>query len=266
MTGRGRTVPAVPGMGPSMPGSGLGKPVASPVGMNTGLYSGASALRAAEKQLDVVAHNIANADTIGYKRKGTAAHSFEIPTAVGAKKGIGTLNTVDWSQGNLLRTGNVYDLALFGDGFLALDTPEGEVYTRGGVFQVDSNGVMLSGEGHPLVWERQTGMIDPAGLPVVVDIEGQVMQGDVGLGRLRVVDFADKGALRQNGDGYWTAPRGARQTTHTAEVHQGALEQSNVSSIEDVVAMVTVQRSFEAASNVMSMINETYSRLTRSGS
>jgi flagellar basal body rod protein FlgG len=233
--------------------------------MNTGLYSGAAAMRAAERQLDVVAHNLANVDTVGYKRQGTAAHAFRVPTAVGEKKGLGTLQTVDWSQGNLLRTGNVYDVALFGDGFLALDTPRGEVYTRGGQLQVDQSGVLMSGEGYPLVWDKQTGLIDPAGMPVVIDGEGQVMQGERELGRLRVVDFRDYRGLRQDGDGYWTAPAGARRKAHSAAVHQGALEQSNASSIEDVVAMVTIQRSFEAASNVMSMINESYTRLTRAG-
>jgi flagellar basal body rod protein FlgG len=234
--------------------------------MNTGLYSGAAAMRASERQLDVVANNIANADTVGYKRQGTAAHAFRVPTATGEKRGLGTVQTVDWSQGNLMRTGNVYDVALFGDGFLALDTPRGEVYTRGGQLQVDSNGVLMSNDGYPVVWDKQTGLIDQAGMPVVIDAEGQVMQGDLELGRLRLLDFQDYSRLRQDGDGYWTAPQGARRKAHAAALHQGALEQSNASSIEDVVAMVTVQRSFEAASNVLRTISESYARLTRGNS
>jgi flagellar basal body rod protein FlgG len=234
--------------------------------MNSGLYSGAAALRASERQLDIIANNLANVDTAGYKRLGTAAHAFRVPAAGGVQKGLTTVETVDWRQGNLLRTGNVYDVALFGDGFLALDTPRGEVYTRGGQLRVDPNGVLMSDDGFPLVWTKQNGLIDPAGMPVVIDGDGQVMQGDLELGRLRLVDFQDHRALRLNGDGNWTAPPGARQKTYTAAVHQGALEQSNGSNIEDVVAMVTVQRSFEAASNVMTMISDSLARLTRAGS
>ena len=153
--------------------------------MNTGLYAGASAMNAAERQLAVIAHNIANVDTVGYKRQGTAAHAFRVQTPVGQKKGLGTVETVDWGQGNLLRTGNVYDVALFGEGFLALDTPRGEAYTRGGQFQVDSNGVLMSPDGYPLSWKKQSGLIDPAGMPVVIDGDGGVTQGDVTLGHLK---------------------------------------------------------------------------------
>jgi flagellar hook protein FlgE len=84
--------------------------------MNSGLYSGAAALRASERQLDIIANNLANVDTAGYKRQGTAAHAFRVPAAGGVQKGLTTVETVDWRQGNLLRTGNVYDVALFGDG------------------------------------------------------------------------------------------------------------------------------------------------------
>jgi flagellar basal-body rod protein FlgF len=234
--------------------------------MNNGLYQGAAALRASEKRMEAVAHNLANVDTTAYKRQGTAAHSFKVPTAEGAKKGLRTEITVDWSQGNLDRTGNPYDMALFGEGFFAVDAPTGEVYTREGSFQIDAEGVLLTPDGHPVAWEEKYGVIDPAGPPVVVSIDGMMAQGQREVGRIRVVDFANRSQLVQNAEGYYEAPPGARRRAHEAEVHQGALERSNSVGLEEVVAMITIQRSFEAATNVMSMIDDTYQRLTRSGS
>jgi flagellar basal-body rod protein FlgF len=233
--------------------------------MNTGLYQGAAAMRASEKRLEVIANNLANVDTPAYKRQGTAAHSFQVPTADGPKKGLRTDLTVDWSQGNLDRTGNAFDAALFGRGFFAVDSPGGEVYTREGHFQVDEQGVLLTSEGYPVAFEEKYGVIDPAGVPVVIGTDGVIAQGQRELGRLRLVDFADRSRLVQNSEGYYEARPGARRQAHAAEVHQGALERSNAVGLEEVVAMVTIQRAFEAASNVMSMIDDSYQRLTRSG-
>jgi flagellar basal body rod protein FlgG len=234
--------------------------------MNHGLYQGAAAMRASDKRLEVIAHNLANVDTHAYKRQGTAAHSFQVKTVDGPKQGLRTELSSDWSQGNLDRTGNPYDLALFGGGFFAVDGPRGEVYTRAGSFQVDPEGVLVSADGHPLAWEKKYGVIDPAGVPVVIGTDGVVAQGQREVGRLRIVDFADRNRLAQNAEGYYEAPPGARRRAHTAEVHQGALERSNAVGLEEVVALVTVQRAFEAAANVMSMIDDSYQRLTRSGS
>lgn len=233
--------------------------------MNTGLYQGAAAMRASEKRLEVIAHNLANVDTAAYKRQGTAAHTFRLPTAEGAKKGLRTELTVDWSQGNLDRTGGALDVALFGRGFFAVDSPRGEVYTREGHFHVDEQGVLLTPDELPVAWDKKYGVVDPAGVPVVISTEGVVAQGQREIGRLRLVDFADRGRLMQNSEGYYEARPGARRQAHTAEVHQGALERSNAVGLEEVVAMVTIQREFEASANVLKTIDESYQRLTRSG-
>jgi len=234
--------------------------------MTRGLYQGAAAMRASEKRFEAVAHNLANIDTTAYKRQGTAAHSFRVPATGGAeKKALKTELTVDWSQGNLDRTENPFDLALFGEGFFAVDTPRGEAYTREGHFQVDAQGVLVTPEGYPVAWEDRYGVIDPAGVPAVVSGDGTVAQGQREVGRLRLVDFADRGRLAQNAEGYFEAPPRARRQTATAEVHQGALERSNAVGLEEVVAMISIQRMFEAASNVLSMIDDSYQRLTRNG-
>ncbi|MEM7307070.1 MAG: flagellar hook basal-body protein [Planctomycetota bacterium] len=230
--------------------------------MNNGLYQGAAALRASEMRMTAISHNLANLGTAGFKRSGTAAHAFRVPATEGPRNGLRTALAVDWSQGNLDRTGSQFDLALMGDGLFAIDAPEGEVYTRTGRFQIDTTGVLQTSEGYPISWEERRGLIDPQGLPIVVDGEGQVRQGENDLGRVRVVNFEDKGSLELNGEGYWRAPAGAKQVAYDAVVHQGALERSNSTGLDEMVAMITVQRAYESATRVMSMINESYQRLT----
>ena len=231
--------------------------------MNTGLYHGAAAMRSNQERLDVIAHNLANVNTVGFKRHGTTAHIFEVQTPDGSKRDLKTKGMVDWSQGNLARTGETYDLALFGDGFFAVDSPVGEVYTREGQFRLTADGVLTTPGNSPVSWKSKGATIDPHGLPVVIDGGGQVMQGEQNVGQLRLADFADHRQLVLNSAGFWEAPPTAKRIAHTAVVHQGALESSNATGLEEVVAMVSVQRAFEAASNVMSVINESYQRLTR---
>lgn len=232
--------------------------------MNIGLTRAANAMATAQKRLDHASQNLANVDTVGFKRRGTAIRGFEFQLNGRTTDGIETERTVDWSQGQLERTGNPYDLALHGPGFFAIDSPDGEVYTRAGQFKVDQGGVLQSAEGYPLAWNSLSGAIDPNGLPVTIDGNGTVYQGEGQLGQLRLVDFEDPQALVQDGMGYWHAPADLREVAHEGVLHQGALEGSNAVGLEEIVSLIDVQRSFEAASRVVSMINRTYERLTRS--
>jgi flagellar basal body rod protein FlgG len=127
---------------------------------------------------------------------------------------------------------------------------------------MDLGGLVTAG-GWLVAGARRRLAIDPVGLSLMVDPDGTVRQGETELGRLRVVDFSDLQALRQDGHGNFVAPSAARATTATAEVHQGALEDANTNGIEELVAMIGVQRSFESMAHVLSAIEESYRRLTR---
>ena len=124
-------------------------------------------------------------------------------------------------------------------------------------------GGLVTDEGYPLAWSRSSSPIDPVGDPIAIDGEGTVRQGSLEIGVLRLVNFAHHGSLRQDSKGFWVAPRGLAEATHTAVVHQGALEQSNANGMDELVEMIAVQRSFESAASVMSSVEESYRRLTR---
>ena len=219
-------------------------------------------MRAQERQLGAIAGNLANVDTPGFKRGVSATHEFRLPVAREVR-GLVEAQRVDFSQGELERTGRDLDLALFGEGFFAVEGPEGEVYTRDGSFHVDPGGTLVDGMGAPLAWAERRAPVDPAGLPITVDGDGAVRQDGRLLGRLRIVAFRDPQGLVPDGAGNWRAPVGLAETTATAVVHQRALERSNATGIEEMVAMIEVQRAFQASANVFGNIQESYRRLTR---
>ena len=231
--------------------------------MNVGLYRSAVAMAAQQRRMDAIAANLANLGTVGFKRGVTSTHEVEVQRKQGLVRGVTTRAEVDFAQGNLQRTGRDLDLALYGDGFFAVESAEGEVYTRSGSFHLTEGGVLVTEEGFPVAWDELRGAIDPTGEPVTIDEEGNVRQGSEDVGRLRIVDFEDKRALGQDRMGYWLAPRGARETPASARVHQYALEDSNANGVEEMVAMINVQRSFEVVAKALSAIDQSYQRLTR---
>jgi len=231
--------------------------------MNTGLYRGAVAMVTQARRLDTVASNLSNLGTIGYKRGSTATQQFMINRGNRSVRGFAVKNQVDFSQGNLTRTGRQYDLALFGQGFFAIESPQGEVYSRDGSFHVTPDGTLVSEEGFPVAWEASKGKVDPTGAPVYVDGEGHVRQDNAELGRLRVVNFLDKSQLRHDSNGYWRAPASLAESASTARVHQYSLEESNANGMEEIIQMIEVQRAFESTANVVSSIEQSYRRLTR---
>ena len=216
-----------------------------------------------QRRLDGISANLANVGTIGFKRGVTASHEVEVQRPRGKVRGVTTLAKVDFAQGNLQRTGREHDLALFGDGYFAIDGPDGEVDTRDGSFHLTEGGVLVSEDGLPVAWDELSGAIDPVGLPLVIDQAGNVRQGIQDVGRLRVVAFEDQSRLGKDARGFWTAPRGVAPQPSDAQVHQYALEESNANAMEEMVDMIGVQRSFETVARVFEAIDRTYERLTR---
>lgn len=232
--------------------------------MGNGLYRAAIAMVSQQKRLESISVNLANLSTTGYKRTSSSTAQFSVQSPEGEKTGLAIESQTDFSQGNLDRTGRDLDLALFGDGFFALEGPEGEVYTRAGDFKVTSDGVLVSQEDYPVAWRSRGGAIDPTGEPVTVDGDGVMRQGNQTLGQLKLVDFKDRTQLVQTGSSIWSAPKGLEEATPTASVHQYALESSNATGMEEIIEMIAVQRSFQSVGNLIRTIQESYQRLTRS--
>lgn len=231
--------------------------------MSKGIYNAVSAMQANSRRVEIIADNLANLSTTAYKRRTSAVGAFE--NALGGKTQplLKTHTRWDFDQGVLVRNGEPYSLALYGNGFFAVEGKDGELYTRNGNFHVDEAGAIKTEDGMPLAWERKSGAIDPHGQSVVVGTDGTVTQAGQQLGKLRIVDFDDRQRLTIGERGYFRAPRGLRTRPADGEVHQGALESSNASAVSEVIELVEAQRAFELASNVLSQNDQSYRRLTR---
>ena len=216
-----------------------------------------------EGRLNVLAANLANVGTTGFKRELTAEHETQVMRGLGAVKGVINQVKVDFSQGNLERTGRDLDLALDGSGFFTVEGRGGELYTRNGAFHLTPEGVLVADDGRQVAWERQAGFLDATGDPIIVRGDGEVRQGLTLVGKLKIVDFDNLDELQRNADGYWVAHGDMKQAVPTASLHQGALEKSNADPIEELISMIALQRSYESLSSTFRGISDTFQRLTR---
>jgi flagellar basal-body rod protein FlgF len=219
----------------------------------------ASGLRSRLEALDLLANNMANLSTAGYKADREAYTTYlNEASAEAQRSGFGRAQTlsplvegqwVDLTQGTLTQTDNPFDLALSGSGFLVADGPTGPLLSRGGAIQVDSEGRITTSDGHELH------TIDPKRikanplLPVQVDPDGTVRQQDVPLGRLKLVSAPGPEALSRRQGAYFAidAP---------AELRQGALESSNLGPSEAAIRLVQVLRQFETLQKAMQIGGE----------
>lgn len=216
-----------------------------------GLTSAAAAgLQARMDALDMLANNIANSSTAGYKRDGEFYNIFSDPEAVASTDGqVGILpvvekNWIDFSQGSLSATGRPLDLALSGKGFFAVNGPNGPLYTRNGSFQVDATGRVTTREGYALRLAGGAPLQIQPGANVEIATDGTVKQGADVLGRLEIVDFPPE-QLEKQGATLFRVANGATPAAATAEVHQGKLESANAGSAESAVRLVSLMRHFE---------------------
>ena len=241
--------------------------------MNSGMYSAVSGNLAAMKRLDVIASNLANAATSGFKQDRLAFESVlagnRNPPAVPPGQ---TADPVllrerlltDYSPGALVQTGNTLDLAIQGEGFFAVRTNEGVAFTRQGSFRLTNDGTLVTVEGHPVLSragerpeEGQPIRIDMAvqagGGKPVVDSQGNITLNGEPIASLALFDFAKPYQLRKMAGTLFMPEGGAapQPAGPLTSVTQGALEQSNVNTIAEMVQMVEASRFFETCQKVV---------------
>jgi len=228
----------------------------------------ASGMRARLESLEMLANNLANVSTAGYKADHEFYSLYVAPEALApALEGLGadpaTLPVIqahwtDFRQGILTPTGNPLDLALSGRGFFVAEAPNGPVYTRNGNFRLSPAGVLTTAEGYPLRTLERIPIQAQPGLPIEVSTDGSVRQGGQVLGRLLLVDFANAASLGKYGKNYFRVadPQAVPQPAAGVEVLQGKLESSNVGAPEAAVRLISILRQFEMLQKAMILGNE----------
>jgi len=194
-----------------------------------------------------IAENLSNASTPGFKR-----HLVTLMSTGGPQDQSGDIQAeqrCDYTQGALRQTGRALDLAVSGDGFFVIETPQGPLYTRYGTFQlnaqrqlVDSLGRTVSGQAGPIT-------LPPDVSPDQIQIsrQGAVCVAGTTVGRLRVVSFDDPQKLIRAGAVHFRAPAGLEPTDVASPmIHQGFRESSNVNVARELVDLITVSRLYQA--------------------
>lgn len=207
------------------------------------------------RQLDHVTHNLANVQTAGFKAQHLhAVQSLQGQEVAGSLPPSQVLAT-DFSQGINQKTGNPLDLSLRGEGFFVVQTPAGEAFTRKGDFTLNGQKQLSTQEGHPVL--GQNGPLTLGGGRIHVSQDGTLHVDDDALGKLRVVDFADRQALTGIGGGLYRDPgtAGMKRVERPA-VAAGYIELSNVNAIREMAQMIDLHRSFETYQKVVQTLSE----------
>lgn len=205
---------------------------------------------------EVLAHNVANADTPGFRAMRPVFAEFVSRQAgtdspAGGRAVAFVQDRATWREmdaGPLQSTGNPLDVAISGEGFFAVETPRGERYTRAGRFSIGDGGRIVDMEGNAVLSDQQQPIaVSPNDTRITIQGDGTIRSENGTLGRLRVVNFANPQSLRAEGDRTFDAAAEQPQPVERPTVVQGALEGSNVRPILEMTRLTAELREFQFA-------------------
>lgn len=233
--------------------------------MQNALFVGVSAQAALARELDVIANNMANVSTTGFKARSARFQEYLMPVASAdsfqrADRRLSYVidqgTPLDLTQGPVEPDGNPMHVALRGDAFLAVQTPQGVRYTRNGAFELDatgnlvtSDGYAVQGDGGPItIGQQETGLaIAPDG----------TVSTNLGIrGRLRLVTFANAQALKSEGANLFSSEAPARPAGPGQHLEPGALERSNVKPVVEMTRLMDVNRTYTMVSSIISRLDD----------
>ncbi|MGN0249516.1 MAG: flagellar basal-body rod protein FlgF [Lachnospiraceae bacterium] len=246
--------------------------------MVKGLYTAYTGMLNQQNKVDVIANNLANAATTGFKKEGSTSEAFDAVLAYKIKdqtsafrgKKIGTMNLgvkigenyVDYSQGAFETTNNTYDLALSGKGFFCVEftNKSGETstkYTRDGSFTLNVDGYLVTKDGDYVLDEEGRHIkLDPLS-DARIDENGTIFQNDQRVTTIGLEDFEDYNYLEHYGENYYQPVEGATMIESDAKVFEGYLEASNVQVVSEMVELISATRTYESNQKVIQTIDET---------
>lgn len=198
-----------------------------------------------EKTFDIIANRLANVGTVGFKAEG-----FTFDELLQARMRI------DLSQGDNLTTGNPLDIAISGEGFFKVQTPQGDRYTRNGTFTIDKDKYLVTQDGHRVLGE--SGPVILEGQRISINNEGDIDVDGSQVGKLKIVTFATPEKLKKEGASFlsYTGNTADERSPDRVSVQQGALEQSNVSVVTEMKNMIEATRNYESVQKIIQTYDE----------
>jgi flagellar basal-body rod protein FlgF len=235
--------------------------------MDSGYYAACAGLAAQTQALELVAHNLANLSTAGYRGQQATFRSL---LAGGTRVSTNALNAaandygvlegsrIDLSSGSLTHTGNPLDLAIAGSGFFVVQTAQRLLYTRNGGLHLTPAGKLVTAEGDAVLGQKGP-IVLPSG-EVAVSADGTVsVDGNV-VEQLRLAEFAPATALDAVGNALYAAPAGSALPPASSSLRQGMLEGSNVSPAQGAVDLILIQRNAEMMQRALSIFDSQFNQ------
>lgn len=219
----------------------------------------ASGLRSRMESLELLANNVANASTGGYKADREFYGLYVAPEGeTSATMPLIERPWIDLSQGLIHPTGNPLDLAISGRGFFAVNGPNGPLYTRNGSFRQAPDGRVVTPEGYSVRGAGGAPLILQSGRSTDIATDGAIRQDGADVGNLEIVEFAGAEGIAKHGNNYFrvTDPSVRPSAASGATVEQGKLEASNTGSAESAVRLVNVMRQFEMLQRAVTLGGE----------
>jgi flagellar basal-body rod protein FlgF len=235
--------------------------------MENALLVGLSAQLALRRSMDVVANNVANVSTAGFKRENPLFEqvlaNIETSDALAPRKEVAFVR--DWgvlrdlSAGPMEQTGGALDVALDGDAYFAVQTANGERFTRDGQFKMDVNGRLVTAAGDAVMGEGGEIVLPANAKDIKIAADGSISTQDGQAGRLRLVSFDNQRKLIKDGGNLYESKEPALPAQN-ARVSQGFVERSNVQGVSEITRMIEISRAYSAVSESLSQTEETLKR------
>lgn len=215
------------------------------------------------RELDMIANNVANVETNGFKAQALMFKEQKMPPAAElefkrADRPVSFVlddaNRYDFRPGQMIQTGNDLDVAIEGKGFFAIQTQQGERYTRNGSFALSPDGTLVTRDGNPVLTEGGPLVLQPNETRVSIAADGTISTPQGVRGKLRVVDFAETGSLKKIGETLFEGQN--PQAAQFPRLVQGQIEKSNVRAVEQIARLIEVGRSYESVSSWMSKVDD----------
>lgn len=222
--------------------------------MENPTYIGLTRQLGLQRKLEVTANNLANAETDGFKAERTRFHDLVVNLEnTGNLAFSSTVNiSRDHSEGTVRITHNPLDIAIQGEGYFAVDTGEGDLYTRHGRFTINENNELVTVNGHAVLNQARQAVLVPLFTQnIIVSGDGLVSAGGEEIDQIGIFRFENEQALEKLSDTLFRANDQQAIIVDNARVSQGALEGSNVEAISELVQLIDLQRAFERTAKLI---------------
>ncbi|MGX9352317.1 flagellar hook-basal body complex protein [Shimia sp. W99] len=226
--------------------------------MDNAVYTTLTRQAGLTREMSVLANNIANASTTGFRQAGVTFTEYikTAPNSESLSMGVANLPSMSMAQGTLTRTGGTFDFAIEGDGFFMVETPEGERLTRAGSFAANGDGDLVTPDGFKVLDSGGTPIfIPPDAKGIDMASDGTLSVGGQPIAQIGVFSPVDPLSLKRVGGVMFDAS-GDVEPVETSRVVQGFLESSNVDTIGQLSRMIEVQRAYEMGQSFLDAENE----------